>query len=151
MSMNTLQSMVLLAASLAVLRAQGTVPTFDYPVGQTKYALMGGDPGKGSSTTIPTVLVPVALSFEAKKTAWYGNAEEIATFLADANPAWPADTLNAMMREHLDGTLAEASARLSGDWAGDIAAYDRIHTHILAMADALAAGIVEQFPARFER
>lgn len=89
-------------------------------------------------------------TFEAKKSAWYANSEEIATFLADANPAWPADTLADMMRTHLDDTLAEASARLSGDWAGDIAAYDRIHTHILDIADALAAGIVEQFPDRFE-
>jgi hypothetical protein len=40
-------------------------------------------------------------------------------------------------------------ARLQGDWAADIAAYDRIHGHILHLSDALAAGLVKQFPQRF--
>jgi hypothetical protein len=81
--------------------------------------------------------------------AWYANGDEIAAFLADANPAWKAEDMRRMMRGHLDQTLAEATARLTGDWAADIAEYDRIHVHILEMADALAAGIVEQFPDRF--
>jgi hypothetical protein len=80
---------------------------------------------------------------------WYANAREIADFLAAANPAWTQLELRTMMREHLDQTLAEVTARLNGDWAADIAAYDRIHDHILVMADVLAAGIIEQFPDRF--
>jgi hypothetical protein len=80
---------------------------------------------------------------------WYANADKIAQFLAAANPAWPVDSLSQMMRTHLDQTLAEATARLTGDWAADIAAYDEIHLHILAMADALADGIITQFPDRF--
>ena len=82
---------------------------------------------------------------------WYANADEIAAFLAAANPAWPAATLAEMMRAHLDQTLAEATARLNGDWANDVAAYDEIHAHILHMSDVLADGIVEQFPLRFTR
>ncbi len=80
---------------------------------------------------------------------WYANADKIAQFLAAANPVWPVETLSQMMRTHLDQTLAEATARLTGDWDADIAAYDEIHLHILAMADALADGIIEQFPDRF--
>lgn len=80
---------------------------------------------------------------------WYANADEIARFLAAANPAWPLASVSEMMRTHLDQTLAEATARLSGDWTADVAAYDEIHLHILAMADALADGIVAQFPDRF--
>jgi hypothetical protein len=80
---------------------------------------------------------------------WNRNADDIAAFLASANPAWPEATLRVMMRAHLNQTLAEATARLKGDWKADVAAYDRIHLHILDMADALADGIVEQFPQRF--
>jgi hypothetical protein len=55
-----------------------------------------------------------------------------------------------MMREHLDLTTAEVVARLKKDWSGDIAAYDKVHLHILVLADELANGIVAQFPAAFE-
>jgi hypothetical protein len=54
-----------------------------------------------------------------------------------------------MMRDHLDLTLAEASARFKGDCAADVAAYDKVHRQILHMADMLSAGIIRQFPAKF--
>ena len=84
--------------------------------------------------------------------AWYGNADEIATFLSDANPKhWPLDMMKAHMRSHLDLTLEEAVARLEGRYADDIAAYDEVHLDILEMADMLSDGIIAQFPARFAR
>ncbi|MDQ3804409.1 MAG: glycosyltransferase [Acidobacteriota bacterium] len=82
---------------------------------------------------------------------WDANADEIATFLSGANPkAWPAAEMRKMMREHLELTTAEVAARLRGDWAADIAAYEKIHTQILHMADMLSAGIISQFPQKFE-
>jgi hypothetical protein len=86
---------------------------------------------------------------QADHDRWHANADEIAEFLASANPAWPEATLAEMMRMHLEQTLAEATARLNADWAADIAEYDRIVEHILVMADTLADGIVTQFPERF--
>lgn len=82
--------------------------------------------------------------------AWYGNADSIADFLGKANPkAWPAATMREAMHMHLDLTLKEATARLHGDWAADIAAYDAVHRHILQLADVLSDGIIRQFPSRF--
>jgi hypothetical protein len=82
---------------------------------------------------------------------WNANADEIGAFLSGANPqAWPAAETKKMMREHLDLTIAEVSARLRGDWAADVAAYESIHTQILHMADMLSAGIISQFPKKFE-
>ena len=49
--------------------AQGTVPTFTRTSGDGSFTLTGRDPAQGGTTIIPTVLVPVTLSFEAKKTA----------------------------------------------------------------------------------
>jgi hypothetical protein len=87
---------------------------------------------------------------DSASTAWYANADAIGEFLGGANPDnWPAADLSAQMRMHLDMTLEEAVARLSGDFAGDIAAYDMIHDHILMMADQLSAGIIAQFPEGF--
>ncbi|HJU80961.1 MAG TPA: hypothetical protein VJ796_04345 [Acidimicrobiia bacterium] len=82
-------------------------------------------------------------------TAWYANADDISAFLAGANPAWPEETLREMMHGHLDQTLAEATAQLTGDYAQSVAEYNHIVTHILEMADTLAEGIISQFPDRF--
>ena len=57
--------------------------------------------------------------------------------------------MKAMLREHLKLTTDEAVARLQGDWAADVAAYDQIHLQALGMADMLSSGLVAQFPARF--
>jgi hypothetical protein len=89
-------------------------------------------------------------AIEAASATWYANADAIAAFLSAANPeSWPLADLQAEMRMHLDVTLEEATARLSGDFAGDIAAYDKVHDHILAFADVLSAGLMQQFPDRF--
>jgi len=83
---------------------------------------------------------------------WRANADVIASFLASANPdSWPREEMTAMMRDHLDHTLAEAVARLHGDYPADIAAYDLVHVQILHMADMLSDGIIRQFPNRFAR
>jgi hypothetical protein len=47
-----------------------------------------------------------------------------------------------MMKGHLDTTLDEAVARLSGDYDAEIAAYDEVRSHIHHMSDALADGII---------
>jgi hypothetical protein len=81
---------------------------------------------------------------------WTANADDIAAFLAAANPrSWHLEEMKAMLHEHLRLTTDEALARLQGDWAADVAAYDEIHLQALGMADMLSSGIVKQFPARF--
>jgi hypothetical protein len=81
---------------------------------------------------------------------WQRNADDIAALLNKANPRfWKLRETKAMLAEHLTLTTQEAVARLHGDWAADVAAYDRIHEHALGMADMLSSGLVKQFPRRF--
>jgi hypothetical protein len=84
------------------------------------------------------------------KAAWYANGNQIADFLAKANPhSWPRTEMRKMMRAHLDVTLKEAVDELGGHYDASVRDYERIHHHILEMADGLSAGIVKQFPRRF--
>ena len=93
-----------------------------------------------------------AAAVDAASAAWYANAHDIALALHGLNPdPWALEDLDAMMKDHLDLTLDEAVARLQGRYADDIAAYDRVHAEILAMADMLSDGIIAQFPAKFVR
>ena len=81
---------------------------------------------------------------------WKANAHDIAVLLNRVNPRhWKLAALESMLGMHLRLTTEEAVARLQGDWAADVAAYDRVHVHALAMADTLATGLVKQFPRRF--
>ena len=81
---------------------------------------------------------------------WLANADQIADFLNKANPQnWPDGEMRTMMHDHLKLTTNEAVARLHGDWAGDVRAYDDVHQQILLMADMLSDGIIKQFPNKF--
>jgi hypothetical protein len=51
---------------------------------------------------------------------------------------------------HLKLTTDEVVARLQGDWAADVVAYDRVHAHMLHLADLLSSGIAKQFPQRLQ-
>ena len=62
---------------------------------------------------------------------------------------WPMSMADAMWKEHLDATLAEAVAVLTNDFAGDVAAYDQVHLLALDMADFFSNGVTQQFPGDF--
>jgi len=86
----------------------------------------------------------------AAQAAWYANGNEIADFLHRINPHnWRRGETREMIKMHLDTTLTEAVARLTGDFDADLEAYDEVHHHMLEMADFLSNGIIRQFPRRF--
>ena len=80
---------------------------------------------------------------------WQQNAMDIADFLSKANPNWPRATLVDLMKGHLSTTTNEVVARLNKNWDEDVRAFDEVYRHILMMSDALADGIVKQFPEEF--
>jgi hypothetical protein len=74
---------------------------------------------------------------------WFANADQIAAFLSDANPKnWPQAEMQKMMRDHLTVRPREVVAGLQGNWATDIAAFDKVHEQILHISDLLSAGIL---------
>lgn len=90
-------------------------------------------------------------AFAKNDARWSDNAAEIARFLAGANPHWPEKDVADLLSLHLKLTKDEAVARLTGDWAADVKAFDDIFTEIMVLADALHDGLVAQFPDKFGR
>lgn len=81
---------------------------------------------------------------EAQK-KWYANADEIADFLSSINPYWSKSHWTIMLHDHLKLTETEATERLAGQYAQDVALFDAIEDQALVMADDMAEGIIRQF------
>ncbi|HTU49110.1 MAG TPA: hypothetical protein VMF56_00870, partial [Acidobacteriaceae bacterium] len=59
--------LLLLCLLIHPSHAQGTVPTFTRAIGGSSYTLAGRNPANSGTTTIPTVLVPITLTFKGSK------------------------------------------------------------------------------------
>jgi hypothetical protein len=131
-------------------------------IGEAIVPYYGADAGSGLTTllkehiTIAVDLVAAAKSgddaaFAQHDRRWSDNANQIANFLAGANPHWPAADVKDLLDLHLKLTKDEAVARLKSDWAADVKAWDDIFTEAMVIADTLYDGLVAQFPQRFEQ
>ncbi|HSR89575.1 MAG TPA: hypothetical protein VLK22_04285 [Candidatus Udaeobacter sp.] len=91
-----------------------------------------------------------AAKLDTAKTNWYKNGDDIATFLSGANPnSWSLQNMKEGMAMHLDLTLTEAVDELKDQYGKSVEDYDKVHEHILGLADLLSDGIVAQFPDKF--
>jgi hypothetical protein len=80
---------------------------------------------------------------------WRASAARLADYLGSLAPYWGRDETRALLDERVTWTEREALAQVEKDWAGDLPSFDGGREHARRVADALADGIVDQFPARF--
>src|SRR5574339_15137 len=82
--------------------------------------------------------------------SWYANGDDIAAQMNEMNPQfWPLAETQQMWKDHLDATLAEALDHFNGQFAAEVADYDRVHDLALEMADFFSNGVMQQFPSQF--
>jgi hypothetical protein len=74
------------------------------------------------------------------------GAVEVLKAAKSGDTAWPLASMKAEMKTHLDLTLIEASNRLKGNYAEDVRDYDKVHEHILHLADTLSSEITKPIP-----
>ena len=77
------------------------------------------------------------------------NANEIAKFLAGANPNLPEATLKSLLAAHGGHHVQQNQQLAAHDLAAEARTWDAMKTHIYTIADALAGGIAKQFPDKF--
>lgn len=83
---------------------------------------------------------------------WYSNAQEIADFLASANPKnWNQADMREMMKKHIDQTTAYSVDLLKGNYDDAVKKYDEANEHMKQMSDELSMGIIKQFPDKFKK
>lgn len=79
------------------------------------------------------------------------NAGEIANFLNGANPKnWPKDSVNALLMGHIGHHAAQIDDVAAKDFAAEANEWAAMKKNAYDIADALAAGLVKQFPKKFK-
>lgn len=113
----------LFAVGVPFTGAQGTVPTFTHVAGQGSYTFAGGDPERGGTTTISTVLVPVTLSFDAKRGAAgsfvMDSAADVPSILRSplfSKYAFPSDSATQYADAMLRATFPKAEFPKAAEW-----------------------------------
>jgi hypothetical protein len=82
--------------------------------------------------------------------AWFTNGRQVADFLHAADPKFLSrSAARKMMTVHLGQVIGQAVDQLKGHYAAAARAFAPYIRHILAMADMISGGIIEQFPSRF--
>lgn len=76
------------------------------------------------------------------------NASEIAKFLGGANPNLPEDTVRGLMLAHGAHHAQQIQQIMADDATGEATSWKAMQSHMDTIADALAAGIAKQFPAK---
>ncbi|VVP15610.1 hypothetical protein [Pseudomonas fluorescens] len=77
------------------------------------------------------------------------NAKAIAAFLASANPNLPESTLVTLLSAHGGHHVSQIDQIAAHDYAREASTWQMMRAHILALADALTAALVKQFPDKF--
>jgi hypothetical protein len=129
-------------------------------IGNTVSMYYGQDAGNKLADLLKQhILIAVDLINDLKKNdqakfndanaKWKSNANDIADFLAAANPNWSKQDLEDMMAKHLATTTQEVSDYFNKKYDQDVQDFDAVYIHILNMADTLSNGIIKQFPDKF--
>ena len=104
---------------------------------------------------LTVALVTAARNGDSLQTAaasanWSAGSDSLTQFLVRTNPNLPSGKLGDLLHAYQDRTWRQIAARTRQDWFADVVACDQTDIEARAIADALSAGIVKQFPDRFK-
>jgi hypothetical protein len=77
------------------------------------------------------------------------NADQLASFLSTANPNWPKATLMELLQVHAGHHITQIQQLIAKNAAGEKETNEHMLMHMDVIADALADGLVKQFPQKF--
>jgi hypothetical protein len=80
-----------------------------------------------------------------------GNAGDIAVFLSSANPNLPLETLRGLLLAHGSHHVQQIQQLHDKQYAQEAKTWAAMKNHMYVIADAMAAALVKQFPAKFSQ
>lgn len=128
--------------------ANSLAPLYGQPAADQLLKLLAGHWGAVKHYSDATVAKDTK-GKQAAVTDLTSNAKAIAAFLAKANPNLPEATLVTMLAAHGGHHVTQVDQLAAHDYAGEANTWQMMRTHVLALADALTAAVVKQFPEKF--
>jgi hypothetical protein len=128
--------------------ANSLAPLYGQPAADQLLKLLAGHWGAVKHYSDATVAKDTK-GKQAAVTDLTSNAKAIAAFLAKANPNLPEATLVTMLAAHGGHHVTQVDQLAAHDYAGEANTWQMMRTHVLALADALTAAVVKQFPDKF--
>jgi len=128
--------------------ANSIAPLYGQPAADQLLKLLAGHWGAVKHYSDATVAKD-AKGKQAAVADLTSNAKAIAAFLAKTNPNLPESTLVTMLAAHGGHHVSQIDQIAAHDYAGEASTWNMMRTHILALADALTAALVKQFPDKF--
>lgn len=116
------------------------------PASDKLFELLSGHYGAVKEYMIATIPKPNTTKQNAATDKIVSNANEIATFLSEANPNLPKDTLINLLTAHGSHHIAQINEIQKKDFASEAQTWEIMKQHIYTLSDALIAGIAKQFP-----
>lgn len=98
-----------------------------------------------AATVMQAIMNEDMNAFEENENAWYTNADQLASFLGEANPNWEEEIWKSLLYEHLDMIQNEFLLMYNEQFADSITQFDFIQDEALIMADYMACGMIKQF------
>jgi hypothetical protein len=121
-------------------------PFYGKPASEKLFSLLAGHYGAikqyleaGSNATAKNAAIAAATA----------NADQIAAFLASANPNLPLETLKALLDAHVSQHEMQIDQLRAGQFAQEAKTWEMMKAHMYMIADALAGALAKQFPAQF--
>ncbi|MFJ3486873.1 hypothetical protein ACIPL1_26190 [Pseudomonas sp. NPDC090202] len=134
--------------SNATAIANSIAPLYGQPAADQLLKLLAGHWGAVKHYSDATVAKNAA-GKQAAVNELTSNAGQLAEFLAKANPNLPQATLMTLLSAHGGHHVAQIDQLASGDYTAEAQTWQMMRKHILALADALTAALVKQFPDKF--
>ncbi|WP_285431069.1 hypothetical protein [Pseudomonas sp. fls2-241-R2A-110] len=128
--------------------ANSLAPLYGQPAADQLLKLLAGHWGAVKHYSDATVAKDTK-GKQAAVTDLTSNAKAIAAFLAKANPNLPEATLVTMLAAHGGHHVTQVDQLAAHDYAGEANTWQMMRSHVLALADALTAAVVKQFPDKF--
>ena len=128
--------------------ADAVIPYYGNEAADRLYGLLAGHYGAVKEYMNATFKRQAAAQKNALA-ALNSNAMEIADFLSSANPNWPKDALVSLLSSHGEHHVMQINDIAKKDFTAEAQLWPSMLKNIYNIADALAQGIVKQFPAKF--